>query len=72
MKLTGQRNECPTCGLYFNSNAAFEKHREGSYTPFTRHCLTPEEMKSKGMILGSDGFWRGSAMPDSVLARRAA
>jgi len=69
-KLTGQRNQCPTCGLYFNSNAAFTKHRVGDYYPPSRHCLTPDEMLVKGMVLGGDGFWRGSAMSEDVLARR--
>lgn len=62
MKLTGQRNQCPTCGDYFNSNHAFDKHRTGSYTPNKRRCLTADEMMWIDMFKGDDGFWRGSKM----------
>lgn len=70
MKLSGQRNECPTCGLYFNSNVAFEKHREGTYTPNTRHCLTEDAMVAKGMHKRADGFWAGSSMPVDLIASK--
>lgn len=64
MKLTGQRNQCPTCNLYFNSNSAFDKHRVGAYSPIRkRRCLSEDEMMWVGMIPGNDGFWRGSEMP---------
>lgn len=66
MKLSGQRNQCRSCGEYFNSNAAFDKHRAGTYTPNTRHCLSQDEMKAKGMVIGGDGFWRGSEMPKGI------
>jgi hypothetical protein len=71
VKLSGQRNECPSCGLYFNSNAAFEKHREGKYTPNTRHCLSEEQMVAKGMKKRTDGFWAGSAMPDTLIESKS-
>ena len=66
MKLTGDRNQCPTCSRYFNSVRAFDKHRVGSFEA-GRRCLHPEEMLERGMVVGSDGFWRGSAMPKDVI-----
>lgn len=62
MKLTGQRNECPTCGERFNSNAAFDKHRTGHYG-VDRRCMTAEEMQAHGMVKRDDGFWRGAENP---------
>ena len=66
MKLTGQRNQCPTCGEYFNSNAAFDKHRVGPHKFNQRRCMTKEEMAGAGMVLREDGFWRGSVMPENI------
>ena len=63
-KLSGQRNQCPGCGEYFNSNHAFDKHRTGEYSPNTRKCLSKDEMADIGMHFGKDGFWRGSKMPE--------
>lgn len=54
--LTGQRNECPGCGLYFNSNKAFDKHRTGKHG-VDRRCRTEQEMLDKGMALNQAGFW---------------
>lgn len=59
MILRGDRNQCPSCGAYFNSTHAFEKHRTGRFG-LDRRCLTAEEMSARGMILKADGFWRGS------------
>lgn len=64
-KLRGDRNQCPGCNEYFNSTAAFDKHRVGEHQKGTRACLSPSGMTSKGMFVGPDGFWRGSAMPES-------
>jgi hypothetical protein len=55
MNLTGQRNQCPTCGEYFNSNTAFDKHRSGPFTD--RRCISAQEMMDKGMSLNASGFW---------------
>jgi hypothetical protein len=63
MKLTGDRNQCPGCGQYFNSSHAFDKHRAGQHKDNGRYCLDRVEMVKAGMVLGSDGFWRGSEMP---------
>lgn len=59
--LRGDRNQCGSCGEYFNSTHAFEKHRHGEFG-VDRRCLTVGEMGAKGMVYGEDGFWRGSAM----------
>jgi len=54
--LTGNRNQCQTCKEYFNSNAPFDKHRTGRYG-IDRRCLTPDEMRAKGMFINSAGYW---------------
>lgn len=56
LTLRGDRNQCPTCRLYFNSTHAFEKHRTGTYG-IDRRCLTVPEMEAKGMTINKDGFW---------------
>jgi hypothetical protein len=58
VKLTGQRNQCPTCGELFTRNSVFEKHRTGKMD--NRRCLTVEEMDAAGMFRGEDQFWRGA------------
>lgn len=62
-QLRGDRNQCAGCGQYFNSLHAFDKHRTGEHG-LDRRCLSPDEMTAKGMHVASDGFWRGSAMPE--------
>lgn len=56
MKLTGQRNECPSCGELFRSNAAFDKHRIGQFGK-DRRCMTVEEMQAHGMAKNTAGLW---------------
>ena len=70
--LRGDRNECPGCGLLFSSTAAFSKHRVGTHSNGERRCLTPVEMSEQGFYLHEDGFWRGSRMPEQVLAKKSA
>lgn len=65
MKLSGDRNQCPTCGKGFNSIAAFDKHRTGKFG-VGRRCMTTEEMLAKGMVLRDDGFWRSAENPKWV------
>ena len=59
MLLRGNRCRCSGCGEYFNSEAAFSKHRVGEYTldPKTRGCLTRQGMKDAGMAVNEAGFW---------------
>lgn len=66
--LRGDRNQCAGCSRLFNSSHAFDKHRSGPHANNGRTCMTPEAMLAHGMVLGSDSFWRGSAMPESLLA----
>lgn len=61
MKLRGDRCQCSGCGKYFNSTAAFDKHRRGEMT--ARKCLTEQEMTGKGMERNSAGFWITGRMP---------
>lgn len=63
--LRGDRNQCQGCKAYFNSTHAFEKHRVGEHGK-DRRCLNADEMRAKGMVLGDDEFWRGSAMPVGI------
>jgi hypothetical protein len=69
MKLTGDRNQCRGCALYFNSTYAFDKHRIGEHG-VSRRCASLEQMHTKGMVLGNGGFWRGSVMAHEALARK--
>jgi hypothetical protein len=56
MRLTGNRNQCPSCKQYFNSNTAFDKHRTGDHG-HKRRCRTTEEMTALGMLVNHAGFW---------------
>ena len=59
--LRGNRCLCRTCAEYFNSAAAFDKHRTGTYdltTPgYGRRCQTAAEMLKVGMTINATGFW---------------
>ena len=52
-KLTGNRCQCPTCGEYFTSTRAFDRHRIGQFGN-DRRCLTATEMDAAGLGEGSD------------------
>ena len=59
---------CPTCDEYFNSVAAFDKHRTGTYET-VRRCLAPDEMTAAGMSVNQRGFWVSQAFnPDAFTA----
>lgn len=72
-KLTGDRNQCPTCGEFFNSSSAFDKHRTGPFgkasTPAQRRCLSVEEMRALGMMKNDAGFWIEKRMSDAQRQR---
>jgi len=72
MKLTGDRNQCPSCMEYFNSTSSFEKHRVGVYSPNTRRCLLTPEMTFKGMAKNTSGFWVGKLRPANAPWRESA
>ena len=65
MKLGSQRNQCQGCKQYFNSNAAFDKHRVGKHG-LNRRCLTPDEMTAKGMMVNHAGFWITEAYDPTI------
>lgn len=66
MRLTGDRNQCQGCKAYFNSTAAFDKHRTGQHG-VDRRCLTSDEMTARGMAKNAGGFWVGSPMTNAAL-----
>jgi hypothetical protein len=51
-------SQCGGCGLMFASVEAFEVHRSGSHVQRTRRCLTPQEMRAKGMARNERSAWR--------------
>ena len=68
VRLAGDHNECAGCGELFNSTAAFDRHRTGSYgfhgKNVTRRCLTVHEMLAKGMDKNATGWWVTALNPD--------
>lgn len=68
-KLTGDHCMCTACGNYFNSTAAFDKHRWGDWED--RHCKTEQQMFDAGMALSGTGWWITSKRDDSSLSRVA-
>lgn len=63
-------SQCAACGLFFYSEASFNKHRTGSYgdpiykgtdvvgyEKSTRRCLSAVEMKEIGMAQNDKGLW---------------
>lgn len=56
LKVSHTRCKCPTCGLFFNSIAGFDKHRKGNYSE-GRICLSEPEMLSIGMDTSEAGYW---------------
>jgi hypothetical protein len=55
--LIGDRNQCPTCGEYFNRTSGFDRHRIGKIGTPTRRCLTAAEMQAEGWTKSKAGFW---------------
>lgn len=66
VNLSGDRNQCRGCGEFFNSTFAFDKHRTGDFGK-NRRCLTPDEMRAKGMSKNAAGFWISAAMPAELM-----
>jgi len=60
--LRGNHCQCDKCGEYFNSVAAFDKHRIGEHG-VDRRCRTTEEMLKDKMAL-SNGWWVTAKSPD--------
>lgn len=60
-KLSGNRCQCPSCGLFFSSPREFDRHRIGTYAPtgqlgHKRRCLRPDEMAALGWRTSKMGF----------------
>ena len=53
--LSGESCLCTVCGEIFEKVNGFDKHRTGN--PENRRCLTPDEMRGKGMVVNSYGRW---------------
>ncbi|WP_186118298.1 hypothetical protein [Burkholderia gladioli] len=62
MNLSGDRNQCQGCKQFFNSTAAFDKHRMGAFG-IDRRCRSVEEMEAVGMCKNAAGFWITAANP---------
>jgi hypothetical protein len=71
LKLTGNRNQCPSCALYFNSTFSFDRHRVGAIGR-DRRCLGIREMLEIGMATNRAGFWVTKPMKPSAVTRIAA
>lgn len=60
VKLSGDRNECPTCGALFDTSESFDAHRVGNFAtpskPNTRRCLSATEMHDAGFRQNRAGF----------------
>lgn len=66
--MRGDRNQCPTCGEFFASTSAFDKHRTGPWgkadgTPSKRRCLTVQEMVDKGFLKNATDYWIRAGNP---------
>lgn len=65
-KWTGHRIEhCTACHETFTGTTAGDKHRTGDHAvssgPTRRRCLTPPEMRGKGMAQNARGQWKSTA-----------
>ena len=61
VRLSGNKNQCPSCATYFNSNTAFDKHRTGQHG-LNRRCRTQQEMLDLGMFINVYGYWVSEPM----------
>lgn len=64
------KNQCSGCSRNFTSMSAFDRHRAGSYSKNTRRCMTPDEMRARGLEQKASGKWGYAASP-ALLARIA-
>ncbi|HEV8712666.1 MAG TPA: hypothetical protein VGX03_07560 [Candidatus Binatia bacterium] len=60
--LSGNRCECPACGLLFSSVREFDRHRVGTYAKpgamhGNRRCLAVAELEARGWRTNPRGFW---------------
>ena len=66
MELSGNKCYCSTCGKYFKSTFAFDKHRIGSHKNQTRRCMTTIEMVKACMVQDDKGYWLSCRNPNYV------
>ena len=69
LALRGDHCACSVCNERFNSTAAFDKHRTGDWQ--ARRCMTPEQMRSKGMAISATGWWVTSSWKRPIRPFRA-
>jgi hypothetical protein len=60
--LRGDHCQCADCLEYFNSTAAFDKHRTGGHG-VDRRCRTATEMLLAGMVKNAGGWWLTAQNP---------
>ena len=67
--LSGDRNQCPTCGDFFASTYAFDKHRYGKFGGNGKHrkCLTAVEMTEQGFARNEWYYWVSQKNPKHLI-----
>jgi hypothetical protein len=59
-RLTGNRCQCPACGLLFANPRGFDRHRTGSFAtataPDSRRCLALADLLARGWTVNGRGF----------------
>jgi hypothetical protein len=60
--------ECAACGKRFTRVYAFDRHRVGD--PDQRRCLTPAEMRERGMGQNARGEWRNERRVPAATVKR--
>lgn len=62
--------KCSVWNEYFNSTAAFDKHRVGNHgtvkNPGDRRCLSPESMREIGMAKNFRDYWVTALFPNKA------
>jgi len=53
-RLSNSRCQCAGCEQVFGATSTFDKHRRGG------RCLSPDEMRGRGMTQDDIGVWRGA------------
>ncbi len=71
LKPGSRRCQCPTCGEYFNSVTAFDRHRVGDFDT-ARRCLTVAEMEAVGFMRNAARFWITDSRTQQATRRAAA
>ena len=59
LRLGHSHCRCEACGHHFNSVSVFDRHRVGDWDlrGANRRCLDPKEMRMRGWLRNSKGFW---------------